>query len=342
MTNIVKFDAPELQAIEPSRAEQIRATFEPMADMLSKFEDTYNGVLEEANKGITYDVTSKAKRLRIDIGRVRIETGKLKDQQKSEYLRASNAIQAVHNILVWAVTDKENKLKNIENHFEIQEKKRLEDLQRERVDLLLPYVDDAAERVLSGMDLDVWAAYLSTKKREYEDRIDAERKAEADRIAIEKAEAEERERIRVENERLKTEAADREKAAEAERKRQAEILQKERDAAAAKQKAIENAARIAHEKAEAERKRLESELKAKQDAENKAAAVAAAKAASDRKAKEQAAKAPDKNKLAAFVDAIELPETPKLSTQEADAVLNELLLKFKAYKNWANEQIKTI
>lgn len=34
-TELVKFDTPELQVIEKSKAEQIKATFEPMAEMLA-------------------------------------------------------------------------------------------------------------------------------------------------------------------------------------------------------------------------------------------------------------------------------------------------------------------
>jgi hypothetical protein len=186
---IMKFDAPELNAIEKSKAEQIKSTFEPMAEMLSQFEEAYNNVVTEAKKEITKEVTAKAKRLRLDIGKVRIETEKVRKEQKEEYLRAGKAIDGVSNILKWAVSDKENKLKEIENYFEIQEQKRLEELQAMRVEELSKYVEDAHERDLSSMDCDVWEAYFQSKKREYEDRIAAEKKAEEERIAKEKAEA---------------------------------------------------------------------------------------------------------------------------------------------------------
>lgn len=252
MTQLVKLETPDLQGIEKSKAEQIRATFEPMAVMLEGFEDAFNSIITESQAETTKEVCVKAKRLRIDIGRVRIETGKLKDREKAEYLRAGKAIQGVHNILVWAVTDKENKLKEIENHFEIIEKKRLEALQDERVSLLSEFVQDAHERDLSSMDNDVWDAYFSTKKREYLDRIAAEKKAESDRIAKEKAEAEERIRIKKENERLKAEAID-------ERKIRDEKLRKERVAHDAAMKLErDKAAKLQAEiEAKAEKERLE-------------------------------------------------------------------------------------
>lgn len=208
---IMKFDTPELQVIEKSKAEKIKATFEPMAKMLLEFEKAFEEVKSEAGKEITKDVTIKAKRLRIDIGKVRRDTEKVRIAEKEEYLRAGKAIDGVSNVLKWAVIDKENELKEIENHFEIQEQKRLEKLQAERVGKLLKYAEDAEERNLSDMDNDVWQAYFTTKKKEYDDRIAAEKQAEIDRIAKEKAEAAERVRIRKENELLKKEAEEKEK-----------------------------------------------------------------------------------------------------------------------------------
>lgn len=183
---IVKIDAPELQGIEQSKAEQIRKTFEPMAKMLSGFEKTYNDLVIDANKEVTKDITARAKRLRIDIGKVRIETGKLKDKQK-EYIKLEDrAIMGVHNILVWAVKEKEDKLKDIERHFEIQEQKRLEALQAERVEKLSVYVEDAHERDLTKFADDEFEALLAMKKKEQEDRIAAEKKAEEERIEKER------------------------------------------------------------------------------------------------------------------------------------------------------------
>jgi len=276
-TKIMKLEAPELSVIEPSKAEQIRSTFAPMADMLAEFENAYNEVIAESKKEITTEVTSKAKRLRIDIGKVRIETGKIKDDQKAEYLRAGKAIQGVHNLLVWAVTDKEEKLKEIENHFLIQEQKRLEALQLDRAEKLSKYIEDAEYRDLSKLQDDEFEALLSMKKKEHEDRIAAEKKADEDRIAKEKADEEERQRMMKENERLKREADKRakENAArlakeEAERKAREAKAKKEREAHEAELKAAREAQEEAERKAKAERDALEAKLKAKEEAERKA------------------------------------------------------------------------
>jgi len=274
ISDVIRTDIAELGQIEESKAAQIKATFEPMVLMLESFEKAYDEVIAESDKGVSKEVTAKARRLRIAISKVRIETEKLRKKQKEEYLRAGKAIDGVSNVLKWAVVGKENALKEIENHFELEEKKRLDALQDRRVSLLDPYVEDAGERDLSSMEEDVWAAYLGAKMKEYNDRIAAEKKAEADRIAKEKAEAKERERIKLENEQLKKETDERERvervAAEKRAKAEAARLAKER-AEQAKRDEAQRLEREAYEKQvaeeKAERERLEAELRAKEEAE---------------------------------------------------------------------------
>lgn len=329
---IVKFDN-ELNAIEPSKAKQIKETFEPMVAMLEQFEERCNEVFTEASKEINADVSAKAKRTRLDIARVRIDADKARKAMKDEYLRAGNAIQGAYNVLAWAVKDREDKLREIEEHAERMEAERLEKLQAERVELLAPYVEDAETRDLASMDVEAWEFYLAGKKQQHLDRIEAEKKAEAERIAREKAEAEERERIRKENERLKAEAEAKEKAlakerakVEAERKKAEEQARKEREKAEAEAKAKLEAER-------AERAKVEAELKARRDAEAKEQARIEA----ERKEAEKLAKAPVKNQLTKWVDSFELPQTT-IKHQKAD----EITAKFNAFKSWAINQIKEI
>jgi colicin import membrane protein len=341
MKNELITTAPELKGIEKSKAEQIKATFEPMAKMLSEFEQAYDQVIAESQEEITKEITQKAKRLRLDIGKVRIETGKIKDREKAEYLRASNAIQGVHNILVWAVAEKEEKLKEIENHFELQEQKRLEALQSERADNLSPYVEDAHERKLSDMDQDVWEAYFSTKKKEHEDRIEAEKKAEAERIAREKAEAKDRERLHKENERLKKEAETKAKADKIEADKRAKIeadrIVKEKQ----EQEERDRLAKIEADKtasilkaAQDRQDTLESELKAKKEAERKENE----RIESERKARE---KAPDKQKLLTFLNDLSI-EVPSCQSDDAKLIARDINEKFIGFKKWAKTEIEKL
>jgi hypothetical protein len=162
---------------------------------------------------------------------------------------------------------------------------------------------------------------LKAEAEKREKEIEAERKKQADLLAKQKTDAEEKARI--------------------ERAKQDVILAKERAEAEAKQKAIEDAARIEREQAEAERKRLEDELKAKQETERKAKEEAERKEAERIAFEKKAAKAPDKEKLIKMVDSIAI-EIPELSDATSVAVSNVINAKFESFKIWAKSQIESL
>ena len=274
---LVKIEAPELSLIEESKAAKIKATFEPMVIMLEGFEESYNDVIKEAQEAITLEVTAKAKRLRLDIGKVRIQTAKLKDTEKEEYKRAANAIQGVHNVIVWAVADKESKLKEIEDHFATLETERLKSLQLERVNLLSQYLQDAQERNLFSMENDVWEAYLAAKKQDHIDLIAAEKQAEADRLAVIEADKKERLRIGAENEQLRKEAVERERVAKIEFDKR----RKENEARAAKERSENEARKLAANAELNKRLALEAQLATKEQAEIEAVEQEAARVQSE-------------------------------------------------------------
>jgi len=302
MSDLIVLENEELKGLEASKAAQIKAVFEPMVKMLEGFESIYTEVMA---KEISPAKCAEAKRLRLDIARVRIEADKVRKEQKEEYLRAGNAIQGVYNILKFAVTDKEEKLKEVETYYEKIEVEKVAKLAEERKSELEKYeaVNDFVD--LGKMTDDVWKNYLAGVKANYEAVKAAEAKAEADRVAKEKAEAEERERIRLENEQLKKEAEKREKERLAEQKR----IEVER----VKQ---EQALRAEIEKAEAEKRiqdeiiRKEREAREKLEAEareKEAARIRLEKEEQARKAEEQrkAELAPDKEKLTILLTQIE-------------------------------------
>jgi hypothetical protein len=187
MNELITLESTELKGIEISKAQQIKAVFDPMSTTLLGFEEEFNEIILESESEITEELTKKARRLRIDIGKVRINTEKIRKDQKDEYLRAGKAIDGVANIVKWAVTDKEEKLEAIEKHFENMEKLRIENLQLERAALLAKYTDEVASD-LGTMKNDVWEAYITMKEKQYNDRIEAEKKAEDERIRLEQIE----------------------------------------------------------------------------------------------------------------------------------------------------------
>jgi hypothetical protein len=122
--------------------------------------------------------------------------------------------------------------------------------------------------------LDKQEHFVEIRKKENEAKAVAEYnlKLENERIAKEKADAEERERIRLENERLKAEAIERERLAVIERKKQADTLAAERARAEVERKRqekilSEQREAAAKERAEAEAKRRTIEEKARKERE---------------------------------------------------------------------------
>lgn len=249
----------ELKGLEESRAAQIEAVFTPMVEMLKSFEAQFDEIVKEE---ITQETCARAKRLRLDIAKVRTSADKVRADQKAEYLRAGNAIQGVYNILKFAVVEKEDKLKDIELHFERIEEEKKARIQAERELELSKYDLDGSTMDLGNMDDMVWNNFLSGTKSNFEAIMEAERKAEEQRIAQAKAEEEERIRIKEENERLKAEREEREKQIEAERIERERLEKIERD----KQEKIrlEQEKALAKERAEAERKRLVAEKEARE------------------------------------------------------------------------------
>jgi len=266
---VIKIEAPELSAIEKSKAESIKKTFEPMVVMLSGFEGQYDDIIAESTNGITPELAAKAKRCRLDIGKVRIETGKLKDKQK-EYIKLEDkAIMGVHNILVWAVAEKEDKLKEIENHAEIEEKKRLDKLQLDRAEILAPYVEDAYERDLAKFAEDEFEALLSMKKKALEDKIQAEKQAELDRLRVIEAEQQKQLLIEAENAKLKAAAIEVERLnkIEADKRAKEEADRLKAEEQRFKEESIERAKR--DELAQVEKSKHEAELKRQREATEK-------------------------------------------------------------------------
>jgi hypothetical protein len=139
---------------------------------------------------------------------------------------------------------------------------------------------------------------IEQEKKEAAIRLEIEQRIEAERVAKEKADAEEREKIRLENERLKKEAAEKELAlkaerakAEEERKKQEAVLANERAKADAERHKAEAEKRALEEKAMAEKRAQEKKIaeeKAKAEEEKKKAAdLARAKLDAERKEKER-------------------------------------------------------
>jgi colicin import membrane protein len=325
MNEIVKINASDY-GLEESKASEIEAMFLPMLAKMRELEKEFNHILKLP---IDPETCQMAHDLRQSYVKVRTGTEKIHKDLKAFYLNGGRFVDAFKNTQAFASGEKETTLKAIEDHFENQERERLEKLRTTRLELLKPYTE-IEPLALGHMEQTVFDNLLTGFKTAYEVRIAAEKKAEEERIAKEKAEAEERERQRLENIRLKKEAEEREKE-----------LQVERAKAESERKALEEKARKERE----EREKLETEIKAKKVAEELAQKQAQDKAIKEERERiaaiKAAEKAPDKEKLNKWIDEVFIGLTPNVGG-EAHKVAIQIQDKFSGFKKWAKEQIELL
>lgn len=344
----------ETSGLEKTKQNQIAETLGIFFSKASEWNDTIKSIVITQPGEI--GKMKMAREGRLALKNMRLDSQKVVKAKRDEvkyamanftledklWLKAGQMIEATFNNL-------ETQLEEKETFDERWELKRKEAIRDERIKILTELSLDPLVYDLLNMSVDQFAGIVEGQKV----MIENQKRIEAERIAKEKAEAEERERIRLENEKLRKEAEEREKA-----------IQKERAKAEAEHEALEEKNRkekeIAEVKAKKEREesekkliaerqakaKLESELKAKTEAEVKAKKDAKAKIESECKAKELAEKkaksAPDKVKLenlAVIIDTIKFPELKDADAKKILADTEKLLDKVSKY---IREQIKSL
>lgn len=262
--------------IKEQQAKELIGNLPQIVEERSTLELQFNDVLKMDLENP--ETAQEAKKLRLLIQKNRTKGLNVWHKtSKDFFLRGGQFVDAIKRKQVAVNERMEADLKEIEDYAEIKEQERLADIQKERLELISPYVEDTTGLDLASMPDDVWTPYLQSKIKAHEERLEAERKAEEERIAKEKAENEERERIRKENEQLKKEAEERERLAkierekrESERKTREEKERKERESYESKIKAEREERQRIELEERAKREKLEAELKAKKEAEQKA------------------------------------------------------------------------
>lgn len=337
-TEIIKVN-PEEFGLKQNEVATIEQAFLPKIQEREAIAAVYEQLI---TKELTPELCKEAKTVRLQLVKVRTGISDIHKTQKAFFLAAGRFVDAWKNKETLPVEQMEEKLSEIENYYINIEKERIAKLNETRKAEAMQFTDYPAPD-LGNMSDDVYTAYLNGLKVAHEARIEAERKAEEERLAKIEAERLEQIRIREENARLQAEAEQREKEmaaerakAEAERKAIEEKARKERESAEAILKAEQEKARIEAEKAAKEKAALEAELRAKAEKE---AAELRAKQEAEKQAQieaEKAAKAPRKEKLTKWVDSFQIAEF------DNDATAAEITEKFNAFKKWATEQINKI
>jgi hypothetical protein len=327
--------------LSQTSAEHLVATFMPF------FAEAVT-LCEEAKSIVVTDATQKtemkqAREKRLALRDLRINAEKARKALKEDSLRTGKAIDNVAAVISKTIEPVEARLEEAEKFAERAEAARKSALVVARKAMLAPYGTDTTYINLGDMPQDQFDALYSQVTSAHEAKIAAAKKAEEDRIAAEVARAAEEARVRAENERLRQEreaAIAKQREAEAAARKEAEA----RDAEVRRLKAQAEAERRKAQE-ESDRQRAEIEAKAKKEreaaeavarkerlarekleAEKKAAAAAEAKRVADEAKKAaEAAAAPDREKLAAYANAVLNVATPAMSTKWGKNILTEVL-----------------
>lgn len=294
----------------------------------------------------------EAREVRLQLRAVRVAAEKTRKSMKEESLRTGKAIDGLYNLLAYAVEPLEKDLTEKEE-FALRERERQRQELRDARSVQLAGLSYSTPVDLADLTEEQFAGILQDAKDLNDLRIARERKAEEERIAAAKAAEEERERVRIENERLKAEAAAREAEMKAERERVAKERAEAEAKAAAERRAIEEAARKEREAAEAKAK-AEAAARAKAEAEARAlreanerreaeAKAAAEKAERERIAAEKkAARAPDRAKFGGFASQVRMLVVPDATTEEGQRVADDIKAKVESFAKWIEQQAATL
>ncbi len=293
-------------------------------------------------------------------------------------LRLGQFIDAVYGSETAENVRMEGALESIEKHAENLEKQRLEELQRERIKLAIPYVhEDFYFPDLSSMDQEVFDAYLQTKKNTFEARIAAEKKAEQERLERDRIQNLHNERFQLllpmwqfvedkeanfgiltqevfeyflqSKEMQKVEFEKEQEQIRIENQKLREEAEK-KEADAKKEREVQEAAmakerKKAQEAAEKERKEkeaLEAQLKKERDEKAAEEAKKQAELEKERLRLENLSKAGDKAILLDWINAsFPTPKSPNGLTSDGNGKLLEIAQKFDGFKKWALTQIES-
>lgn len=332
--------------LEESKAENVAASFAPLIaerDVLTK---VYENII---TKELSAETSEEARVLFNRFGKVGTGVDKTHKNEKAFVLSYGRYVDAWKNSIKGPMTLMKDNLKPIIKYQEIQEGIAQAKLKTERENELIKYVTEFP----MGLEVMDESIYQTLKKGfilTWEEKQAADKKLEEDRILAEKARKEEDERVRKENDKLKAEAEVAEKKRLEEDKKRKEVETKRLQEEAKERAKIEEKTRIERAKQEAilekerqEKKKLEDELKAKQDAELKVIADREAKEKVDAEAQRKANLAPEKDKIAAWIEGMTIPNIViEGFSKEGVDVCNEVIEKFEAFKQWSLTQKDSI
>lgn len=322
--------------IEANEKSALASNFAPYFSRIGDVEKKLNELLTSLNGSEpTKSDMELAAIIRKAAKRNRLEAEEAKKKRKENIIIEGRLIDSIYNLIKATSDAIESKAQEIEKFAEIQEKKRLDEIEAKRREILrqpkyigfdTTFID---VRNMSSVAFDQYIEQMDAtiKAREEEAARVAQMRAEEE--ARLKAEEEAREAQRQAELKAAHEAAEAAKKAQAEAEAKAKKerealeakLEAERKAQAEKLEAQRKESELMAKELEAEKKRVEAE-KAKAEAELKARQEAEAEAERQRLAKVEAdAKADDKTKLIAFKEQLKAIQFPELKSAQNKKVI---------------------
>lgn len=293
--------------------------------------------LAEKARGVRFDQPNEARSVRLQLKAVRTAAERTRKMLKEDSLRRGKAIDGISAVLEYVLVPVEESMDAIEKAEERAKATRLAALRDARMEELRPFCKPEFYD-LGNMPDEAYAALLESMKTAKQVRDDAAAKEQAERAERARIAAEEdakrereaaveRDRMRLENERLAKAVAE-EKA----RREQQEA------AARAEREQAEEAGRAA--KAEAERL-AQVEREKREAAERELARIAkelADKQAADAAAIKKAKAAPDREKLAALAAGVRAIELPTLYTEAGVALVARITEQRAKFAAWIESE----
>ena len=307
--------------LEKTKSQEYLELFTPYFNTMAEIEKKIN-LLNSENP--TDSDVQIARTIRLSLKNNRVAAEKIKTDKKESILVEGRLIDNLYGIVKNTSQGLEKSCEAIEKHAELKEKARKAELKETRLNRIIPFEVETSFYDLENMPDDQFETLFTGIKKNHDDKIEAARIEEENRLKRIEAERIENERIKAENEKLKLEAAERERLAEIERKKQEKILQAEREKAAEEKRKSDALAEQARKETERVKKQIEAECAERERQEQ----IEKERIEREQKEKEELEEkrlaASDSEKFIQLANDIKSIQIPKVQSKESKQLIKQI------------------
>jgi len=183
-TEITQVDPTEFN-LDQKTAKSIESHFMPAIVERNALEEVYKNLITGE---LTEELSVQAGELRRRLVKVRTSMSAIHKTEKAFYRAGGLFVDAWKNKNTEPITQMEDKLKEIEKHWENEERKKIEKIQDERIAEIEKYLDDSRliPHNLGTMEDSVWENYYAGSKAQFEARKAEKKQLEEERIEKER------------------------------------------------------------------------------------------------------------------------------------------------------------